>query len=110
MNSRVARDWDKLAAAEPNALASAYDRLSSEPTAVSSRQPRLKGGLETGTYEGRGFDRWQYEVTAGGRIWYFVDDPTTAEGKTPKRKGKGSRPRRRVLIEAVYIGHPKRTE
>lgn len=110
INSRVARDWEKLAAAEPNALASAYDHLSSEPTAVSSRQTQLKGSLAKSTYEGQAFDRWQYEVTASGRIWYFVDDPTDAKGKAPTRKGKGPRPRRRVLIEAVHIGHPKKTE
>lgn len=110
INSRVAEDWEKLAAMEPNALAAAYDQLSTNPMAVSSRQTRLRGSLATGTFEGRDFERWQYEVTAGGRIWYFVDDPTEGGRRKPERKGRGPRRRRRVLIEAVSIGHPKATE
>jgi hypothetical protein len=110
VNSRTAEDWDKLAAVEPNALAAAYDQLSADPTVVSARQTRLKGSLATGSFEGRTFDRWQYEVTAGGRLWYFVDDPREGGRRPPERKGRGPRPRRRVLIEAVSIGHPKATE
>lgn len=110
MDRRVAEDWDKLAAVEPNALATVYDQLSTNPTAVSARQMRLKGGLATGSFEGRTFDRWQYEVTAGGRIWYFVDDPTEGGRRRTERKGRGPRLRRRVLIESVSIGHPKATE
>jgi hypothetical protein len=110
INNRAAEDWDKLAAVEPNALAAAYDQLSTDPTTVSARQTRLKGSLATGSFEGRTLDRWQYEVTAGGRLWYFVDDPTEGDRRTPRRKGRGPRPRRRVLIEAVSIGHPKATE
>ena len=37
--------------------------------------------------------QWQYEVTAGGRIWYCIDD----DKKT-------------VWLTAVHIGHPKATE
>ena len=110
INGRAAEDWNKLAAVEPNALAAAYDQLSTNPVAVSSRQMRLKGSLATGTFEGRVFDRWQYEVTAGGRIWYFADGPAEGGRRDPERKGRGPRPRRRVLIEAVSIGHPKATE
>lgn len=105
----MAEDWDKLAAVEPNALAAAYDHLSTSPTAVSARQMPLKGNLTTGAFEGRIYHRWQYEVTAGGRIWYFVDDPTEGGRRRAERRGRGPRPRRRVLIEAIWIGHPKAT-
>lgn len=64
----VSDDWDRWAKQEPNALATAYDQLSTNPTQLSSRQKRLQGKtMGTGTYDGTTFDRWQYEVTAGGR-------------------------------------------
>ncbi len=110
VSKRAADNWEKLAAAEPNAAASAWEQLSTNPTALSSRQTRMKGSLAKGRYEGRDLDRWQYEVTAGSRIWYFVDDPTERGRRMPARSGRGPRPRRRVLVEAVHIGHPKVTE
>jgi hypothetical protein len=64
----------------------------------------------TGTYDGKTFDRWQYEATAGGRIFYFVDDPTDGGRKKPQHQGRRPKPRRRVIIEAVHPRHPKATE
>ena len=85
----VSDDWDRWAKQEPNALATAYDQLSTNPTQLSSRQKRLQGKtMGTGTYDGTTFDRWQYEVTAGGRIFYFVDDPTDGGRKKLERKGR----------------------
>ena len=102
--------WDRWAKQETNALATAYDQLATSPTQLTTRQKRLEGKtMGTGTYEGKTFDRWQYEATAGGRIFYFVDDPTNG-GRNPERKGRGAKPRRRVIIEAVHPGHPKETE
>lgn len=107
----VADEWDRWGKQEPNALATAYDQLASNPTQFSSRQKRLEGKTYgRGTYEGRTYDRWQYEATAGGRIFYFVDDPTAGTRKKVERKGRGPKPRRRVIIEAVHPGHPKETE
>lgn len=107
----VADDWDLWAKQEPNALAAAFDQLAKNPTEFSSRQKRLEGKTYgTGTYEGKTYDRWQYEVTAGGRIFYFVDDPTGGGRTKPQRRGRGPKPRRRVIIEAVHPGHPKGTE
>lgn len=107
----VADDWERWAKQEPNALAAAYDQLATHPTQFSSRQRRLEGNTYgTGSYEGKGFDRWQYEVTAGGRIFYFVDDPTDGGRKKSQREGRGPRPRKRVIVEAVHPGHPKATE
>ncbi|MGH9288932.1 MAG: hypothetical protein ACRD0V_11710 [Acidimicrobiales bacterium] len=107
----VVDDCDRWAKHEPNALATAYDQLAANPTQFSSRQKRLEGKTYgTGTYEGKTYARWQYEATAGGRIFYFVDDPTDGGGKKPQRQGRGPKPRRRVIIEAVHPGHPKGTE
>ncbi|MBI2705312.1 MAG: hypothetical protein HYX32_08505 [Actinobacteria bacterium] len=107
----VDEEWDKWANQEPNALAAAYDQLATKPTALSSRQKRLEGRtVGTGTYEGKTYDRWQYEATSGGRIFYFVDDPTEGGRKKVERKGRGPKPRKRVIIEAVHPGHPNETE
>lgn len=107
----VAEDWERWAKLEPNALATAYDHLSSSPTQFSARQKRLEGKTYgTGTYDGSTYHRWQYEATSGGRIFYFVDDPTHGGHQLPHRKGRGPKPRRRVIIDAVHPGHPKETE
>lgn len=104
-------EWDRWAKQEPNALATAYDQLATNPTQLSTRQKRLEGKtMGTGTFEGKVFDRWQYEATGGGRIFYFVDDPTNGGRKKPERTGRGPKPRRRVIVEAVHPGHPKETE
>jgi hypothetical protein len=107
----VAEEWDRWAKQEPNALAAAYDKLASAPTEFSPRQRKLEGRtMGSGVYEGKTLDRWQYEVTSGGRIFYLVDDPTDGGRRRPERKGRGARPRRRIIIEAVHPGHPKQTE
>jgi hypothetical protein len=38
-------------------------------------------------------EQWQYEVTAGGRIWYCIDDD-----------------RRTMWMIDASVGHPKATE
>jgi hypothetical protein len=107
----VAENWERWAAQEANALAAAYDQLTTDPTRFSPRQKKLEGKTwGTGTFEGKTFDRWQYEATSGGRIFYFVDDPMEGAAKKVERTGRGPRPRRRVIIEAVHPGHPKGTE
>lgn len=37
--------------------------------------------------------RWQYEVTAGGRLWYCIDDDSHT-----------------IWLTAATSGHPKATE
>jgi hypothetical protein len=107
----VADDWARWAQQEPNALAAVDDQLACNPTEFSPRQKKLAGKTwGTGTYQGKTFDRWQYEATGGGRIFHFVDDPTDGGRRTPERKGRAAKPRRRVIIEALHPGHPKGTE
>lgn len=58
------------------------------PTEFSPRQKKLEGKTwGSGTYQGKTFDRWQYEVTSGGRIFYFVDDPTD-QGRQPHARAE----------------------
>jgi hypothetical protein len=58
-----------------------------------ARQHRLRGRLATRKIAGRVVGQWQYEVTAGGRIWYCPDDE-----------------RRIVRVVAASPSHPKVTE
>jgi len=58
----------------------------------------LQGDYATGTYAGGTYERWQYKISDGGRIWYFVDHT-----KSGSRAGS-------VLIERAEPGHPKGTE
>lgn len=58
-----------------------------------ARQHRLRGRYAKHAIEGRQFDQWQYEVTAGGRIWYCPD-----------------RVRRIVWIVVAGTGHPSATD
>jgi hypothetical protein len=58
-----------------------------------SRQHRLRGQLAVRRIGGRIFDQCQYEVTAGGRIWYCPDDE-----------------RRIVWVVAASPAHPKATD
>lgn len=42
------------------------------PAVQSPRQHRMQYDLATGPVRGQSCDRWQIEVTGGGRIWYLV--------------------------------------
>ncbi len=74
-DSAAAEVWDLLTRHAPTGLRRAYDRIRSTPRATDNqgRQHRLKGKLATADFKGRELERWQYEVTGGGRIWYLVD-------------------------------------
>lgn len=92
------KGWTDCLAAARNATVDAWDRLTTTPTVEDGRLYRLRADLATGTYDRRTFDRYQYKITNGGRIWYFVD-------LTPAAKVAG-----RVLLERCEPGHPKETE
>lgn len=87
--------WEHLAAQVPGNLRRAFDaiRVAPRSRAAPERQHRLKGGLGTGTWKGETLERWQYEVTGGGRLWYLIDDT-----------------RRTAWIIYAGTGHPKATD
>jgi hypothetical protein len=68
-------------------------RTDPAPATRTERHHRLKGELAHGTHRGETMDRWQIEVTAGGRIWYLLDTD-----------------RRTVWIDHASTGHPKATD
>ncbi|MGH3589287.1 MAG: hypothetical protein ACRDQ0_23500 [Pseudonocardia sp.] len=69
--------------------------LTERPTQPENpaRQHRLRGQLGARVVGGRTLEQWQYEVTAGGRIWYCPDPD-----------------RRVVWVVAAGPAHPKATE
>lgn len=87
--------WEHLARQVPSNLRRAYDTIRANPrsTANPDRHHRLKGSLAVGAWKGAQLERWQYEVTGGGRIWYLIDDE-----------------RRTVWITFAGTGHPKSTD
>ena len=93
-NSAAAEGWEHLARQVPANLRRAYDAIRAMPRSMTSpeRQHRLKGSLATGTWKGETYERWQYEVTGGGRIWYLVDDE-----------------RQTAWITYAGTGHPRET-
>jgi hypothetical protein len=85
--------WEQLcSAATPNTRI-AWERITGDPRQRDSRQHPLKGSLGFRTVNGVELEQWQYEVTAGGRLWYCIDDE-----------------RRIAWMTYASVGHPKATE
>jgi hypothetical protein len=94
-SSEAADGWEELGRQAAGNLRRAFDAIRADPRARSSpeRHHRLKGSLGTTVWKGARLERWQYEVTGSGRIWYVIDD------------------RRRIAwITYAGAGHPKTTD
>lgn len=87
------KGWDSLVAQHPEAADRAWVAMTSQPRTTDSRQHQLKGSLATVSVGGNSLQQWQFEATAGGRIWYAIDDDA------------------RVLwVTEAGTAHPKQTE
>ena len=93
--SEAAKGWEELCRVARGNTREAWIVLSERPMRPenAARQHRLRGQLATREIAGRTLDQWQYEVTAGGRIWYCPDEE-----------------RRIVWVVAASPSHPKATE
>ncbi|MGW8955834.1 hypothetical protein [Streptomyces sp. NPDC055709] len=91
----AAKGWEQLStqAATNTRAAWLVMRTDPAPATRTERHHPLKGELAHGTHRGQTMDRWQIEVTAGGRIWYLLDVE-----------------RRTVWITIASTGHPKATD
>lgn len=91
----AANGWEELCRTARSNTWEAWIVLTERPTTPENpaRQHRLRGDFASHAIRGTCLDQWQYEVTAGGRIWYCTDPD-----------------KRIVWVVAVYVGHPKRTE
>jgi hypothetical protein len=92
-NNDAVKGWDQICAVAASNARTAWEKITSDPRERSSRQHPLKGSLGQRSVNGADLEQWQYEVTAGGRLWYCIDD----RGKT-------------VWLTDAHVGHPKATE
>ena len=94
-SNQAAAGWEQLGRKAPRNLRRAFDAIRAHPRPKVSpeRHHRLKGTLGTATWKGESLERWQYDVTGAGRIWYVIDDA-----------------RRTAWITHASPGHPKPTD
>lgn len=73
--SEAAKGWEQLCQTARSNTWEAWVILTERPTDPENpaRQHRLRGALAVREVGGKVLDQWQYEVTAGGRIWYCPD-------------------------------------
>lgn len=93
--NEAAKGWGELCAAAPGNARRCFDALRADPVSVINpdRQHPLRGRLAHGVLGGRSYPQWEYEVTAGGRVRYLVDEP-----------------RRTVHLVYAALRHPKDTD
>ncbi|MDQ0775291.1 hypothetical protein QF026_003757 [Streptomyces aurantiacus] len=93
--NEAAKGWGELGAEAPGTTRRCFEALRSDPVsrADPDRQHRLRGRLAAGHLGGREYPQWEYEVTAGGRVPYLVDEA-----------------RRTVHLVYASTRHPRDTE
>ncbi|BBX82179.1 hypothetical protein [Mycolicibacterium aubagnense] len=89
------KGWTDAKATARNTLVDAWDFLTRTPLEQGDRCYPLSGDLRRLNRGGVSFDRWQYKITDGGRIWYHVQ---------VERVGGV------VYLERVETGHPNETD
>lgn len=95
LTSDAVKGWEDLCQTARSSTWEAWIVLTERPATPENtrRQHILKGKFAHREVHGRPLDQWQYEVTAGGRIWYCPDPD-----------------RRIVWLTLAATGHPKATE
>ncbi|MCC9308431.1 hypothetical protein LN042_15265 [Kitasatospora sp. RB6PN24] len=93
--NEAAKGWGELCAEAPGNSRRCFEALRSSPASTNDpdRQHRLRGRLATATLGGMAYPQWEYEVTAGGRVRYLIDEP-----------------RHTVLLVYASTRHPKDTD
>jgi hypothetical protein len=73
--SEAAKGWDELCRSARSNTWDAWVALTERPITPENpaRQHRLRGSLGNRDIKGSVLEQWQYEVTAGGRVWYCPD-------------------------------------
>jgi hypothetical protein len=67
--------------------------MTSNPRRTDDRQHQLRGRLAQTTVGAKLLDHWQIEATAGGRVWYAIDDTE-----------------RTLWVTQAGAAHPKQTD
>ncbi len=89
----AALGWDLFVSQALEAADRAWVAMTSDPRRTADRQHQLRGSLGQVIIGGRKLDQSQVETTAGGRVWYAIDD----EDKV-------------LWVTQAGIAHPKQTE
>jgi hypothetical protein len=93
--NEAAKGWADLGAEAAGNTRRCFEALRVNPLSLEDpdRQHRLRGRLATGMLGGTAYPQWEYEVTAGGRVRYLVDES-------------------RRIVHLVYAStrHPKDTD
>lgn len=94
LDNESARGWEELCRQAPGNTRDAWAimRHNPAPPMNTPRHHRLDDKLATREVKGSVLDRWQIEVTGGGRIWYLVDRNNAT-----------------IWIDYAGPGHPKAT-
>jgi hypothetical protein len=73
--NEAAKGWVDLCADATRNTRRCYEALRRDPLSMRDpdRQHWLRGRLATGKLGGTEYSQWEYEVTAGGRVRYLVD-------------------------------------
>lgn len=87
------KGWESVCTSAPGNCRAAWEKITADPRTRTERQHPLKGSLARRSVNGVEMEQWQYEVTAGGRLWYCIDDGN-----------------RTVWLTEAAPGHPKATE
>ncbi|MFJ9847143.1 hypothetical protein ACIRYZ_43320 [Kitasatospora sp. NPDC101155] len=76
--TEAAKGWGELCAEAPGNARRCFEALRANPLARTDpdRQHRLRGRLATRILGGAELSQWEYEVTAGGRVRYVVEEAT----------------------------------
>jgi hypothetical protein len=75
--NEAAKGWGDLCAEAPGNTRRCFEALRTNPQSLTDpdRQHRLRGRLATRVLGGAELPQWEYEVTAGGRVRYLIDEP-----------------------------------
>jgi len=87
------KGWEQICSSAASNARTAWERITVDPRRRDARQHPLKGSLAARAVNGRDLEQWQYEVTAGGRLWCCIDDEV-----------------RTVWLTEASPGRPKATE
>ncbi|MEZ0108750.1 hypothetical protein ABH920_002751 [Catenulispora sp. EB89] len=89
------KGWRELCSKAPQNTRKAYEafRSNPRPTEPTKRHHQLRLELAFVISDGARMEHWQYEVTGGGRIWYYIDVAN-----------------RTVWLDYAGLGHPKATD
>lgn len=74
--SDAAKTWTELCRQLPGNMREAWERMRFNPLERTDTQKRLSGDLGSRAIGGVDLPQWQIDVSAGGRVWYCVDEAT----------------------------------